>query len=156
MLARAPGKLIDAPFAASISQCCTTLGGTILDLELDPAREDALESSIGSEKVDLIVLECAGLFAGVESSDGLRACMDGAWNVTQAVVNQVFLKAGAGRIVYLAPTAEHGQSAFAARAGLENLARTLSIEWARHGITAVAIAPGSTACADEVATLIAY
>ena len=30
----------------------------------------------------------------------------------------------------------------AARAGLENLARTLSIEWARYAITLVAIAPG--------------
>ena len=44
----------------------------------------------------------------------------------------------------------------AARAGLENLARTLSIEWARYGITTVAIAPGEKTAASEVAALIAY
>jgi NAD(P)-dependent dehydrogenase (short-subunit alcohol dehydrogenase family) len=160
MLARAPGELISAPFAASISQLCATLGGRVLDLELDFAAQDALPPSIGNEKIDLLVLDGAGLFAAVaaESPDGpqaLRACMDGAWNVTQSLVNYVFLKAGAGRIVYLAPTGEQGRYAGAARAGLENLARTLSIEWARHAITAVAITPGS-ASTDEVATLIAY
>jgi NAD(P)-dependent dehydrogenase (short-subunit alcohol dehydrogenase family) len=65
-------------------------------------------------------------------------------------------QAGGGRLVYLAPpssvAAEHAD---AARAGLENLARTLSIEWARHGVTAVAIAPGE-ASAAEIAALSAY
>ena len=36
-------------------------------------------------------------------------------------------------------------------AGLENLARTLSIEWARHAITAVALAPGAGTSAPELA-----
>jgi NAD(P)-dependent dehydrogenase (short-subunit alcohol dehydrogenase family) len=95
----------------------------------------------------------------------LRACMDAAWNATRAVVNGAFLPAERGtrprRIVYLAPArdadrSEIGQHAGAARAGLENLARTLSIEWARHGITAVTIAPGAETPAGEVAALTAY
>ncbi|HXO18740.1 MAG TPA: hypothetical protein VOA87_02320, partial [Thermoanaerobaculia bacterium] len=61
-----------------------------------------------------------------------------------------------GRIVYLAPAADTGEHAGAARAGLENLARTLSVEWARHAITAVTIAPGSATTAGEVARLVAY
>ena len=60
-----------------------------------------------------------------------------------------------GRIVYIAPRSDAGEHADAACAGLENLARTLSIEWARHGITAVAIAPG-LASAAEIAALTAY
>ena len=40
--------------------------------------------------------------------------------------------------------------------GLENLARTLSIEWARHGIRLVAILPGAATEADEVAELAAF
>jgi NAD(P)-dependent dehydrogenase (short-subunit alcohol dehydrogenase family) len=65
-------------------------------------------------------------------------------------------------VLYIAPPAGHGQSdgaalhAAAARAGLENLARTLSIEWARHGVTPVAIAPGPDSSAGEVAALVAY
>ena len=43
-----------------------------------------------------------------------------------------------------------------AAAGLENLARTLSIEWARHGITTVAVAPGEDTSAAELAALACY
>ena len=45
------------------------------------------------------------------------------------------------RQVLIAPPPGDAQRA-AARAGLENLARTLSIEWARHRIRPVAILPG--------------
>ncbi len=62
----------------------------------------------------------------------------------------------AGRIVYLAPAPDAGAPAPAACAGLENLARTLSIEWARHGITTVTVAPGVRTTAGEVAALTAY
>ena len=44
----------------------------------------------------------------------------------------------------------------AARAGLENLARTLSIEWARHGIRTAALQPGRETDPDEVAELTAF
>jgi NAD(P)-dependent dehydrogenase (short-subunit alcohol dehydrogenase family) len=47
-----------------------------------------------------------------------------------------------GRLLFLAPAPDAGPHAPAARAALENLARTLSVEWARFGITAVAITPG--------------
>jgi NAD(P)-dependent dehydrogenase (short-subunit alcohol dehydrogenase family) len=90
----------------------------------------------------------------------LRACLDATWNVTRAVVTHAFLPAGssppAGRIVYLAPAPSAGAQADAARAGLENLGRTLSIEWARHGITLITIAPGGATAAGEVAALTAY
>ena len=46
--------------------------------------------------------------------------------------------------------------AVAARAGLENMARTLSIEWARRGIRPVAIAPGRTTSPAEIAELVAF
>ena len=40
------------------------------------------------------------------------------------------------------PAAGAGAYAKAARSALENLARTLSVEWARHDITIVMVAPG--------------
>ena len=87
----------------------------------------------------------------------LRTCLDATWNVTRAVVNRAFLPAErGGRIIYLAPAPDAGQYADAARAGLENLSRTLSVEWARHGVTVVTIAPGERSTADEVAALTAY
>jgi len=104
----------------------------------------------------MLVVDGAGLFA----ADGLRACLEGAWDVTGAVVNQAFLprdpSPSTRRILYLAPAPGVGDSAGAARAGLENLSRTLSTEWARHGITVVTIAPGDGTAAGEVAALCAY
>jgi hypothetical protein len=61
-----------------------------------------------------------------------------------------------GRLMLVAPGPDAGPHAPAARAGLENLARTLSVEWARFAVTAVAIAPGPGTDDAEVAELIAY
>ena len=44
----------------------------------------------------------------------------------------------------------------AARAGLENLARTLSVEWARYGIRTAALLPGASTKPEEVAELVAF
>ena len=55
-----------------------------------------------------------------------------------------------------APPADASEHSDAARAGLENLSRTLSIEWSRHGVTAVTIAPGATTAGSEVAALAAF
>ena len=51
---------------------------------------------------------------------------------------------------------ELARHARAARAGLENLARTLSIEWSRFAVTPVAIAPGARTQPAEIAKLCAY
>ena len=67
-----------------------------------------------------------------------------------------------GRIVLLAPRRRRrpaggpGVHARATRAGLENLARTTSIEWSRYGITTVAIAPGAGTTGETLAALCAY
>jgi NAD(P)-dependent dehydrogenase (short-subunit alcohol dehydrogenase family) len=121
-------------------------------------------SELGS--LEMLVVDGAGLFA----QGGLRACLDATWNMTRAVVNRAFLASsdrsaespphrvnrGYRRILYLAPAPNAGELAGAACAGLENLGRTLSTEWARHGITAVTIAPGGATPAGEVAALCAY
>jgi NAD(P)-dependent dehydrogenase (short-subunit alcohol dehydrogenase family) len=121
--------------------------------------------------LDLLIVDGASLFAHGRahatsaSPEGaraaLRSCLDATWNVTRAVVNYAFLPAEpssptTGRIVYLAPAPNAGEHADTARAGLENLGRTCSIEWARHGITTVTIAPGQTTTASEAAALCAY
>jgi NAD(P)-dependent dehydrogenase (short-subunit alcohol dehydrogenase family) len=56
----------------------------------------------------------------------------------------------------VAPRPDAGRHATAARAGLENLARTLSVEWARYGITAVAIWPGRHTTDAELAQLTCF
>ncbi len=103
--------------------------------------------------IDMLVADGSGLFA----AGGLRGCLDSAWDGTRAVVNLAFLPAGrGGRIVYLAPAPGMGERSEAARAGLENLARTLSVEWARHQITLVTIALADSTTPGEAAALAAY
>ncbi len=160
--------------ATTVGQTCGALGAWVSTCALDcdvPDADDeaaldaAVLATVGEHgKLDLLAVDGAGLFAeglargGGDGHSALRACVDGAWNATRAAVNHAFLRAPerGGQVVYLAPAPDSGEHADAARAGLENLARTLSIEWARRRITTVAIAPGVATGAGEVAAVVAY
>ena len=62
----------------------------------------------------------------------------------------------AGKIVLLAPGAGAGPLAGAVAAALENLARTLSVEWARYGITATAVIRGGEVANERLEELICF
>jgi NAD(P)-dependent dehydrogenase (short-subunit alcohol dehydrogenase family) len=113
----------------------------------------------GAARVDTLVVDAAALFAD-GGQDGLRAALDGAWNAVHEVAAAQWCTpdaAGAGgKIVLVAPRAAAGEHAGAAAAGLENLARTLAIEWARFGVRATAIVPGPRTTDDELAALVAF
>jgi NAD(P)-dependent dehydrogenase (short-subunit alcohol dehydrogenase family) len=172
LLAASPGEPSGRALGAAARAACAALGAKVstcrpLSDRSEAVEEAALDAAVAdvvreAGRIDLLAVDGAGLFAHAlaRSGDGhaaLRACVDAAWNVTRAVVNHAFLPVAAGgRIVYLAPAPDAGEHAPAACAGLENLARTLSIEWARHGIATVALAPGARASAGEVAALAAY
>ena len=170
LLAGAPAPAEDAGSAIlpAVSSGCAELGASVTVMEVGgepaPSADDAAieqlvrEALSGGPSPAVLVLDGASLFraAGCGRA-GLRACLGLSWAVTRAVAAEAFLQAGrGGRIVYLAPAQGAGEHAEAARAGLENLARTLSIEWARHTITTVAIAPGRDTGAQQLAALCAY
>lgn len=169
----------DAPGAAAAAAvaACAELGARVFShpSSTDEATIDETVQARVAETggIDLLVFDGASLFAA-ESASGarpkgggrgaeldrracLRACLDTAWSVTRAVVNLAFLPGErGGRIVYIAPAPGAGEHADAARAGLENLSRTLSIEWARHGITTVTITLGDDTSAGEAGAIVAY
>jgi hypothetical protein len=137
--------------AAAIATACAELGGRIETLDATQ-DEDALHQAVtGLTPLDALVCDTRARVAQV----GLQAALEQAWNATRAVVNAAFRPAGAGKVVYVAPppNGEHGS---AARAALENLARTTSIEWARYGITTAAILPGDATVERDLADLAAY
>ena len=169
LLAGAP-----TPLAAVVERAFCKLGARVFTCLPDGEDEATIDSAVAAVlaeagSIDMLVVAGGGLFHD-GASTALRACLDSAWNVTRAVVNTAFLPAGrGGRIVYLAPALDAGAHALAARAGLENLARTLSVEWARHNINVIAIAagggaggvptpdrPGPDNPAEELAALAAY
>lgn len=159
----------------AVGEVFTELGARLHTCALDATEEAIVDETVvdavtESGSLEMLVVDGAGLFA----QGGLHSCLAATWNVTRAVVNHAFLArpdeldepdepvelgqtdGGYRRVVYLAPAPKAGELAGAARAGLENLSRTLSTEWARYGITVVTIAPGDTTPAGEVAALCAY
>lgn len=153
----------------AVIEVCTTLGARVatcgpLTEHAEVAQETTLDAAVAAAAgdaggIDMLVVDGASLFAaGGDGHAALRACMDGAWSATRATVNQAFLQASdpGGRVVFLAPVPDAGVHAGAAGAGLQNLARTLSIEWARRRITTVAITPGAATANRELAELVAY
>ena len=87
----------------------------------------------------------------------LRAAADRAWDAVRPVANAAWIEpVRACKVELVAPAPDAGVHAEAARAALENMARTLSIEWSRHGIRTVTITPGARTAAGEVADLVAY
>jgi NAD(P)-dependent dehydrogenase (short-subunit alcohol dehydrogenase family) len=161
---------------ATVHTCDLLAGGA-------PEQDDALvEQAVaaaldGDGGVQVLVVDAAALFlaepgptaqrdTGVAQASGLIDALEASWRVTRAVANAAFIADddGGGRIVYLAPptAGEHsvGAQAYAhadaTRAGLENLARTLSIEWARYGITPVSIACGQSTSPEQLGGTVAY
>ncbi len=95
-----------------------------------------------------------GFAAGGEP--GLRTSLQAAWVATRAVATGALIPGGGGKLLLLAPASRAGAHVEATRAGLENLARTLSVEWARFGVTAVAVCPGPATTDAELAELTAF
>jgi len=104
------------------------------------ARMAELGAELSTEAPDVLV---------VEGGSTVPAVLDEAWDAIRAVLRDGLL------IVLVAPPPGDAH-AEAARAGLENMARTLSIEWAPRGIRPVAITPGATTSPAEIAELVAY
>jgi NAD(P)-dependent dehydrogenase (short-subunit alcohol dehydrogenase family) len=157
---------------APIAQACEALGARVARCELPvggdgevddaAAREAAVEVSVRAAlaeldgEAQLLIVDGGGWFAAGGGRRSLVDCLQASWDATRALANAAFLPDGrGGRIVLLAP-ADGAEHATAAAAGLENLARTLSIEWARFAITTVAIAPGAGTAGGELATVVAY
>jgi NAD(P)-dependent dehydrogenase (short-subunit alcohol dehydrogenase family) len=116
------------------------LGGAVA------SRASELGAAVG-EAPDVLVFD--------GSAGGMREVLDGAWDAIRPVATETMIPRADGRIVLLAPR-PGGAVTAGVRAGLENLARTLSVEWARFQIRPVAILPGTATSPAEVAELVAF
>ena len=124
------------------------------DAEADEARAQASMSAALEQLGSLggLVVDAAGLFAPGGGRESLMGSLAACWNAARAAAGAALIESGGGRILLLGPPAG-SEHAAAAVAGLENTARTLSIEWARYAITTVAVAPGEKTGPDELAAL---
>ena len=75
--------------------------------------------------------------------------MQGTWLMTHAAATKAFIPQGGGKVLSVTLSPHNGMPGMvhsgAARAAVENMMRTLAVEWARFGIKTCALAAGQFA-----------
>ena len=124
---------------AAAVRTCAALGAQVTALDADLADEDAVAAAVAAGPSPE-VLVCA------------TGDLDAAFIATRAVANRWIAAERSGKVVLIAPADDAP-----VRAALENLARTLSVEWARFGIRTTAILPdsGSQGAVEELVAFLA-
>jgi NAD(P)-dependent dehydrogenase (short-subunit alcohol dehydrogenase family) len=141
--------------SAFVRDALAGLGARVQTL---PAVDGGDEERVGEwarahAPLDALVY-CAG---GAFGTGGLDAVLAEAWVAVREVATGVLIPAsGPGKIVLVGPPGDAGPLAPAARAALENLARTLSVEWARYAVTVTMVAPGAGTTDEELAEVVCY
>jgi len=108
------------------------------------------------ERVDVLVNNAGGQFMAPAESitpKGFRTVIElnvqGTWLMTHAAATKTFIPQGGGKVLSVTLSPHNGMPGMvhsgAARAAVENMMRTLAIEWARFGIKTCALAAGQFA-----------
>jgi citronellol/citronellal dehydrogenase len=124
----------------------------------DIREPDAIASLVESVlerfgRIDVLINNAGGQFpttAEALSPKGFAAVIRnnlvGTWSMTHAVANKAMIPQKRGRIVNIIAQIKRGFPGMlhtgAARAGVDNMTKTLAVEWALHGIRVNAVAPG--------------
>ena len=135
------------------------LGGSSLALQADIRDIESVQRSVQATidkfgSIDLLVNNAGGQFAAPAESfsvNGWNAVinnnLNGTWYMTQAVATKWMIPNRGGKIINIVACIWRGMPGIAhtgaARAGVVNLTKTLSIEWAKYNILINCIAPGN-------------
>jgi citronellol/citronellal dehydrogenase len=144
-LTRAKAELEGKGIAVHAAPC------DIRDVEQVAAFVAGVRSTLG--EVSVLVNNAGGQFptpAEMLTPKGwdavIRNNLNGTFYMTREVAVTSMIPRRGGRIVNITANVRRGFPGMAhtgaARAGVENLTKTLAVEWAQHGITVNAIAPG--------------
>lgn len=120
-----------------------------------PEQTEALAAFMQEQygRVDFLVNNAGGQFpapAEQISPKGFHAVvnnnLNGTWNMTHTIANRFFIPQKSGSIVNIIANIYRGFPGMmhtgAARAGVDNMTKTLAVEWSRYGIRVNAVAPG--------------
>lgn len=134
------------------------LGGSADAEAMDIREADAVDAMVERVlerhgRIDVLVNNAGGQFlspAEAISPKGFRTVIDlnvmGTWHMTHAVATKAFIPRAGGKVISVTLSPHNGMPGMvhsgAARAAVENMMRTLSIEWSRHNIKLCALAAG--------------
>jgi len=137
------------------------LAGSFERETMDIRDEEAVERLFDRllerhERLDVLVNNAGGQFlspAEAITPKGFRTVLDlnvqGTWLMTHAAATKAFIPQGGGKVLSVTLSPHNGMPGMvhsgAARAAVENMMRTLAIEWARFGIRTCALAAGQFA-----------
>ena len=135
----------------ALGATCSTQTCDIRDAEA--VRELVKRVLAEHGRLDLLVNNAGGQFpmpAEALAPKGwdsvIRNNLTGTWLMTQAAAVEAMIPARGGVILNVIAEISRGFPGMvhtgAARAGVENMTRTLAVEWATHGIRVNAVAPG--------------
>ncbi|MGB7684487.1 MAG: SDR family NAD(P)-dependent oxidoreductase, partial [Solirubrobacterales bacterium] len=143
---------------AETGELAAALPGAFAYEPLDIRDEEAVESFFDGllerhDRLDVLVNNAGGQFlspAEAISPKGFRTVIElnvqGTWLMTHAAATKAFIPQGGGKILSVTLSPHNGMPGMvhsgAGRAAVENMMRTLSVEWARFGITLCAVAAG--------------
>jgi citronellol/citronellal dehydrogenase len=133
-------------------------GGAGFATTMDIREEAAVEALFDGvlerhERLDLLVNNAGGQFlspAEAISPKGFRTVIElnvlGTWLMTHAAATRAFIPQEGGKVLSVTLSPHNGMPGMvhsgAARAAVENMMRTLSVEWARFGVKLCALAAG--------------
>jgi citronellol/citronellal dehydrogenase len=137
------------------------LAGSFEYESLDIRDEGAVERLFDGllerhERLDVLVNNAGGQFlspAEAITPKGFRTVIElnvqGTWLMTHAAATRAFIPQGGGKVLSVTLSPHNGMPGMvhsgAARAAVENMMRTLAVEWARFGIKTCALAAGQFA-----------
>ena len=134
-------------------------GGECLDVAAELREPDQVERVVTATldrfgAVDVLVNNAGGQFSAPAeeiTERGWRAVsrlsVDAVWSMTRTVATRAMIPGGGGLIVFVGFSPLRGIPGFAhasaGRAAVANLASGLALEWSRHRIRTVCVAPGT-------------
>ena len=144
----------DLCMAEGAEGSCAAMVCDIRESDQVDALVDAALETYG--KIDTLVNNAGGQFlapAEAISEKGfdtvIKLNVHGTWLMTHAVATKWMIENGGGKVINVTLSPHNGMPGMvhsgAARAAVENMTKTLSIEWARFGITVNALAIGQIA-----------
>ena len=143
---------------AETAELAAGLPGRFEHEELDIREEEAVDGLLDRVlerhgRLDVLVNNAGGQFlspAEAITPKGFRTVIElnveGTWLMTHAAATKAFIPQGGGKVLSVTLSPHNGMPGMvhsgAARAAVENMMRTLAVEWARFGVKTVALAAG--------------